>query len=1008
MAKNVVIVESPAKAKTIERYLGKDYHVEASMGHVRDLPERKLGVDIEHDFQPDYAVLRGRQKVIASLQKAVAKAPAVYMATDLDREGEAIAWHLCEALGLDPRKVMRVTFNEITKSAIQEAFSHPGHINMDKVAAQEARRILDRLVGYKLSPLLWKKVAKGLSAGRVQSVAVRLIVEREREIRAFKPEEYWTIEALLSRAGEERTFKAALAEVDGQKFRPAAGEAAKSVGERLRRAVYRVLAIRKRRVEEKAPPPFITSQLQQTASTMLRFSAKKTMTLAQQLYQGVDLGPEGSVALITYMRTDSYHIAPAALAAARDFIGQTYGPQYVPDQPMYYKSRGRAQEAHEAIRPTEVTRTPESVRAHLDHDAARLYELIWKRFIASQMKPAVWDVTDVDIEGTDGAAAPTPLRGLFKARGRQLVYDGHTKVTGMRLAADEQQLPALAEGDPTDLKDLTETQHFTQPPPRFTEATLVKKLESLGIGRPSTYAAIISTIQERNYVKQEERRFYSTDLGEVVTDKLVQHFAKIMDPAFTSHMEEELDQVEDATVKWLSVVREFWEPFSAALERAGEEMQATRHEAIEEAGPCPTCAAPLVKRFSKGGPFLGCSKYPECKYTRPVEGEARPQPKPTDIKCEKCGKTMLLRLSRRGEPFLGCEGYPKCRTTMPCDAEGKPVEGAQRAGPTPTEHKCEKCGKMMLLRYNRRGEPFLGCEGYPKCRSTLPCDAQGNPQKPEATGEVCEKCGSPMVVKNSRRGPFMACSGYPKCRNAKPIGGKKGEGGEAGAAKRAPARKKSVKILTDIDCPDCGAKLTVRQGPRGPFLGCSKYPKCRHAEDVPPDFVMPEAPAEAAPDADAAGETAGGEAPAAPARRAPARKKSVKILTDIDCPDCGAKLAVRQGPRGPFLGCSKYPKCRHAEDVPPDFVMPEAPAEAAPEAPAAGETAGGEAAPAPAKRAPARKKSTKILTDIDCPDCGAKLAVRQGPRGPFLGCSKYPKCRHAEDVPPDFVMPEAQ
>jgi DNA topoisomerase-1 len=831
---NLVIVESPAKAKTIERYLGKDYRVSASMGHVRDLPPKKLGVEIEDDFRPTYTLLPGKKKALDALKKAAATAKAVYMATDLDREGEAIAWHLCEALGLDPATTRRVTFNEITKGAIQKAFAQPGTIDMNKVQAQEARRILDRLVGYKLSPLLWKKVAKGLSAGRVQSVAVRLVVEREQEIREFVPEEFWTIGAVLHRPGDARTFKAALAEVNGEKFRPGRGEVAREIGENLRRAAYRVLHISTHRIEDKAPPPFITSQLQQAAASQLGFSPKKTMLLAQGLYQGVELGPEGSVALITYMRTDSYHIAPGAIAAVRDLIGQTFGPQYLPEQPLSYQSRGRAQEAHEAIRPTDVTRTPESVRPYLESGAARLYGLIWRRFVASQMRPAQWDVTAADIEATADA-----VRGLFKARGRVLVYDGHTKVTGLRLGEGEQELPTLADGDPLELNDLEILQRFTQPLPRYTEATLVKKLEGLGIGRPSTYATIVSTIQDRGYVKQQpnlllrcekypkceytlpcdvsgrpmprsgdgkscrscrsslvpkqgKRCLYATDLGEVVTGKLVQHFQKVMDYKFTGRMEDELDDVEENKIKWLQVVREFWEPFSEALKQAGEEMESAKDQQVEDAGPCPKCKAPLVKRWSKSGPFLGCSKYPDCTYTRPLEGDARPQPRPT-------------------------------------------------------EHKCEKCGGTMLLRYNQRGQPFLGCEKYPDCRTTLRCDKEGNPIRPEPTGEVCEKCGAPMVIRRSRRGPFVACSAYPKCRNAKPLGGKKKAAAEApgpaeaGAERPArPTRRRSAPVMTDRDCPDCGAKLVIRSGRRGPFLGCSAYPKCKHTENLPADLAAPE------------------------------------------------------------------------------------------------------------------------------------------------------------------------
>ena len=792
MAKNLVIVESPAKAKTIERYLGKDYRVRASMGHVRDLPRKKLGVDIENDFRPTYTLLAGRKKAIDALKKAAVGADTIYMATDLDREGEAIAWHLCEALGLDPARAKRVVFNEITRQAVQEAFARPGSIDMDKVSAQEARRILDRLVGYKLSPLLWKKVAKGLSAGRVQSVTVRLIVEREREIRAFKAEEFWRITAHLRRPGEKQVFKALLAEVDGQKFRPGAEADAKHVGAAMRQAAYRVASVRKRRAQDRPPPPFITSDLQRAASTELRFSAKKTMFIAQHLYQGVELGAEGSVALITYMRTDSRHVAPSAQAAVRDLVTQAFGADYLPDRPPVYRSRDRAQEAHEAVRPTDVARTPDSVRASLDRDEARLYELVWKRFVASQMKPAEWDVTEAEIEAAGGGR-----RGLFKARGRVLVYDGHTRVSGVRLGKDEQELPSLAEGEALDLKNLEETQHFTQPPPRYSEATLVRELEKQGIGRPSTYAPIISTIQDRGYVEQEKRQFHATDLGEIVTDKLVKHFPKIMDVKFTSHMEEELDKVEEAKVESLKVIREFWEPFSEALQKAGEEMTSAKNDVHEEAGPCPECGKPLVKRFSKHGAFLGCSGYPDCKHTRPLEanGEARPEPKAT-------------------------------------------------------EHKCDLCGGTMLLRLNRRGESFLGCANYPKCKSTLPCDAEGNPVKPEPTGEVCEKCGAEMVVKRGRRGPFLACSAFPTGRNATPLPGEKHAGGKTAAGKSpggtgpgapgpasASRPPKAKAEPTDQTCPDCGQPMLIRSGSRGRFLGCSGYPKCRHTENLPDDLA---------------------------------------------------------------------------------------------------------------------------------------------------------------------------
>jgi len=862
---NVVIVESPAKARTIERYLGKGYKVAASMGHVRDLPLRKLGVDVENDFRTEYQILDKKKKVVAGLKKAVGAADAVYMATDLDREGEAIAWHLCRALGLDPEAVHRVTFNEITKSAIRQAFADPGRINPDKVSAQEARRILDRLVGYKLSPLLWKKVAKGLSAGRVQSVATRLVVEKEQELRAFRPEESWRVTAELARAGEETTFKAGLAEVDGEAFAAGKRDEAEAVAGWLGDAAYTVRSATRKRKKDRPSPPFITSELQRAASARLGFSTRKTMTVAQRLYQGVELGGEGSVALITYMRTDSHRVAPSAQQAARNLIQSTYGDKYVPEKPAHYRSKKTAQEAHEAIRPTDVGRTPDAVADHLGRDDARLYRLVWTQFVASQMTPALWDVTDVEVQASespeaDGGGGTAGRTGLFKARGRVLVFDGYTKVAGVRQRKDEQQLPDLSERDPLDLVDLALSQHFTQPPARYTEASLVRRLEELGIGRPSTYATIISTIQDRGYVEQTrnmllrctgypacrytlpcdlrgkpigpkvvnercnacgrkmelkhgKRCLYATDLGEVVTGKLLAHFPRVMDYAFTSHVEDELDDVEASRIDWLRVVRRFWEPFAEALQEARDAMESAKHQVVEDAGPCPECGGNLVKRWSKNGPFLGCENYPDCTYSRPLEGEERPAPKPT-------------------------------------------------------EHTCEKCGGRMLLRTNRRGEPFLGCENYPKCRHTLPCDADGNPTGPIETDEVCEKCGAPMVVKRGRRGPFLACSAFPKCRNTRPLtdelkkqlgiaskgkgkggaGGKAGRGaktkGGGGKAKGRSGRTKAKgagrtrpkAVPTDRTCPDCGGTLLIRSGRRGKFLGCENYPKCRYTEDLPDDL----------------------------------------------------------------------------------------------------------------------------------------------------------------------------
>jgi len=760
MAKALVVVESPAKAKTIERYLGPDYRVMASMGHVRDLPKSDLGVDVDHDFEPKYVVTRGRGKLLTQMRAATKGAPSVYLATDLDREGEAIAWHLAEALKLDPQTTYRVVFNEITAGAIRAAFSEPGRLDMDKVNAQQARRILDRLVGYKLSPLLWRKIRRGLSAGRVQSVAVRLVVERERDIEAFKPEEYWRIRAQLSPAGatdELQRFVAELVRYDGQKFRPARGDDAERVVAELRQAAYAVTDRQTRRRQDKAPPPFITSELQRTASTRLRFSSRRTMSNAQALYEGIELGGRGQVALITYMRTDSHHVAQSAVAACRDFIGGTFGQEYLPEKPHYFSSRKGAQQAHEAIRPTDVALTPDDVQAFLSPDQAKLYQLIWRRFVASQMKPAVWEVTNLAI-----AAG----KGELKAIGRTLVYDGHTRLTGVRLGEDEQMIPPVEAGQNLDLVGLTPSQHFTQPPPRYSEATLIRKLESLGIGRPSTYAAILSTIEDRGYVEMAERRYHATEIGKVVTDKLVEHFPNILNVDFTRHMEDDLDKVETGEMGHLAVLREFYEPFSEALEAAMENMK--RPEPKDTGRTCPDCGGKLLERMGRYGLFVGCENYPDCKF---IEKRKKQPPKgeETDLPCPECGKPLIRVKSRRGITYYACGNAEECGRMFPADkASGKPI----------TPEPCTECGEPMVLRLSR-GEPFLGCSAYPECRTTVslgPKRARGGKggakgtrgkKKFLQTDVACDKCGKKMVVRSGRRGPFLACPGYPRCKNAK-------------------------------------------------------------------------------------------------------------------------------------------------------------------------------------------------------------------------------------------------
>jgi DNA topoisomerase-1 len=763
--RSVVIVESPAKARTINRYLGRDFVVKASMGHVRDLPARKLGVDVEKGFEPEYVTIRGRGKALAELRKIAKSAENVYMATDLDREGEAIAWHLCRALDIGDDEALRVTFNEITEAAIKEAFENAGKIDSFKVDAQQARRILDRLVGYKLSPLLWKKVTRGLSAGRVQSVAVRLIVEREREIRAFVEEEYWKFTARVAPEGREaEAFEAELKKLDGEKVAVAEGERAEAIAAALRRGDYRVASVERKHKTARPYPPFITSTLQQQASIRLRFTAKKTMMLAQQLYEGVELGDRGSVGLITYMRTDSVNLANSAIGECREYVSAHFPPEYLPKKPVRYRSRKDAQGAHEAIRPTSAALSPKVVEPHLTRDQFRLYQLIWNRFIACQMAPARLEMTEVEIEANvPDAADGEPSGARFRATGRRNVFDGYTRLLADQ-RKDDQELPALADGQPLDLLELLPTQHFTQPPPRYTEATLVKTLEREGIGRPSTYAAIVSTIQDRGYVKREKARFHATELGEVVTDLLVPHFHEIMDVKFTSQMESRLDEIETSHANWREVLGEFYEAFEKDLEKAETEMKDLKKEPEVSDETCPKCGRPMVFKWYRNRKFLGCSGYPECKSTKSLsaEGEVR-EPEPTDHVCDKCGALMVIREGRRGR-FLSCSAFPKCRHSMSIDDEGNPVV------PETTDIACRLCGSPMVMKRGRRG-PFLACSGYPKCRSTMPVDKEGKPiVLPDVTGE-CEKCGKPMVPKLGRRGPFLACTGYPKCRNAKPMPG---------------------------------------------------------------------------------------------------------------------------------------------------------------------------------------------------------------------------------------------
>jgi len=806
VARSLVIVESPAKAKTIKKFLGKGYDVESSMGHVRDLPAKKFGIDIEADFAPTYRIITGRRSLIKKLSDKAKKADAVYLAPDRDREGEAIAWHLAQALKLPPEKTFRVSFNEITKSAIQEAFEHPGQIDQDKVNAQQARRILDRIVGYELSPLLWKKIARGLSAGRVQSVAVKLVVDREREIEAFEPQEYWKITASLSpQDGPQAAvvFTAELKKLNGEKYEASDEERATAFVAALQSSAYTVAGLKKR-IHKSAPPaPFNTSSLQQQAANQLGFSTKRTMMVAQQLYEGLEVGEEGAVGLITYMRTDSFRIAQEALTECRGYIGKTFGDKYLSVKPRVFASRKGAQEAHEAVRPTSALRTPQEVEKHLSRDQFRLYSLIWRRFVASQMASAQYQITEVEIKAVN---TKTPVEGIFAARGRLLQFDGHTKVSG-RVKSDQQDLPAMELGHALKLHKLDPTQHFTKPPARFTEAGLVKTLEKEGIGRPSTYAAIISTIQNRGYVEHKEKKFHATELGKLVTDKLVSHFGDIVDTKFTSKMEEQLDKIEEAHTDHLQVLRNFYGAFSADMEKAKNEMKKFVEETDEV---CDKCGEPMVIRISKNGKFLACSAYPKCRNTRPLDEEGKPAgPQETDKVCPKCGAPMVIRSGRRGK-FLACSAYPECKTTASLDENGepKPVEE--------TDQKCDKCGAPMVIRTGRRGK-FAACSAFPKCRNTKPVDTEGKIAEPVTVDEKCEKCGASMVLRFGRRGRFLACSAYPKCKSTKP----------------APAEAVPEPEPTDVDCDKCGKKMVIRTGPRGRFMGCSGYPECRNTADIP-------------------------------------------------------------------------------------------------------------------------------------------------------------------------------
>jgi DNA topoisomerase I len=740
----LVIVESPTKAKTIGKYLGAGYDVKATIGHLRDLPTRELGVDVEREFEPKYVTIKGKTKTLAELKKAAKTASTIYLATDPDREGEAIAWHVAEQLD-SSAPTHRVLFHEITKAAIQEAMEKPGQIDDRKVNAQQARRILDRLVGYKASPILWRSIKTGLSAGRVQTVALRLIVEREREIRAFTPQEYWSIEALLAKDGQ--TFEAALAKVGGHKPLLHSAEAAQAVVDAVRTVPFVVTKVEKRNRRKNPAAPFTTSTIQQEAAKKLGFSSRRTMRAAQDLYEGMDVGEDGPVGLITYMRTDSVRVSDAAIGAVREFIGSSYAKPYLPASPNAYSSRknARVQDAHEAIRPTDVRRRPEQVQKYLEPDQFRLYQLIWQRFVASQMTPAVYDMTIVEFDLGEY---------LFRATGSVLVFDGYhvlymegrEKEEGKTMD-DLPPIPPLAQGDRVEVREITPSQHFTEPPPRFSEASLVKELERLGIGRPSTYSAIISTLGAREYVKVEQRRFFPTELGETVEKIMVGKFPEIFNVEFTSEMETELDRIEDGELAWRVVLKDFYSPFSKALDAVDlNALVADAHGLKPEdlaKERCPKCGSAIELKTGRFGPYLACVKYKDtCDYVKSLR-KGRAPDRPTEEKCHLCGSAMVIKTGRYGE-FLACTTYPACKGTRAI----------------PLGIKCPKCIEGDLAeRRTKRGKSFWGCVRYPACDfstwnkpvpDTCPeCGWIGMEKKmSKAEGETrtCLKCGHKLVL----------------------------------------------------------------------------------------------------------------------------------------------------------------------------------------------------------------------------------------------------------------------
>jgi DNA topoisomerase-1 len=817
LSKGLVIIESPGKAKAIQKYLGKGYIVEASFGHVKDLPKSTLGVDIDNEFETEYVVIPGKEKVLAKLKKLALSADNIYLAPDPDREGEAIAWHLAEELGDgnkkkkkkqkpgdEPDRIRRVTFNEITKRAVQEAFEHPHEIDQNLVDAQQARRVLDRLVGYQVSPLLWDKVRRGLSAGRVQTVALRLIVEREREIKAFQKVEYWTIDAHLA-GPKPPAFDARFIGKGEEKVEVNNGEDAEKIRAALEKADWLVRTVDRKERRRNATPPFTTSKLQQDSSRKLRFSVKRTMMIAQRLYEGVELGEEGSVGLITYMRTDSTRVSNEALAEVREYITSQYGKDYLPETANVYKEKKAAQAAHEAIRPTSAMRHPDQIKQYLKEDEFKVYKLIWQRFVASQITSAVFDQTTVDIDAKSAAET-----FWFRVTGSVLKFDGFLKVyEEAKDVKDEEEeelkhkLPPLEPGQKLTLRELKPEQHFTEPPPRYNEASLVKELEERGIGRPSTYSAILSTIQERQYVQKLGGKFSPTEIGLVVTDLLVENFRDIFDVQYTARLEEELDEIEEGKETWINALTEFYKRFAKDLKYAEKHMENIKRMEKPTDEKCERCGSPLVIKWGKHGSFYACSSYDKenpdsCTFTKenpinlPDLDSADIQETTQEEYCENCGRVMVLKRGRFGQ-FMACTGYPDCKTTRRLD-QGKKVPDI------PIDELCPKCGRNMMIRHGRFGE-FTACSGYPECKYV----------KQNYIGVKCPLCKEgDLVEKKARKGnTFYGCGNYPKCKFT--------------SAGKPLAEK----------CPSCGSEYLVEKMLKdGPVIACPNK-ECDFEREVP-------------------------------------------------------------------------------------------------------------------------------------------------------------------------------